>query len=190
MLRWLWWLVVPALSGCSTMQVSSDYDIGADFTALHSYDWLPSPETGSGDPKIKYGSLTEARVKNLVEEQLAGKGYVRDSGRPDFLVAYHIAVEDKVSVTYINELYGYGPGWGPGYRRNIRHYGYPGTQAMVSEYRQGTLLLDVVNADNRRLIWRGSATDEVYPELGQEARDKRLQNAVQKILAQFPPLKE
>lgn len=63
----------------------------------------------------------------------------------------------------------------------------PGTEAMVSEYQQGTLLLDVVKADNKQLIWRGTATDEVYPELGQEAREKRLREAVQKILAQFPP---
>jgi hypothetical protein len=169
------------------MQVSSDYDADADFTALHSYDWLPPPKIKSGDPKIQYGSLAEARVKRLVEEQLAGKGYVRDAGQPDFLLTCHVAVEDKVSVTYTNELYGYGPGWGTGYRRNISHYGYPGTAAMVSEYQQGTLLLDVVKADNKQLIWRGTATAEVYPELGQEAREKRLRKAVQKILARFPP---
>ena len=169
------------------MQVSSDYNTDADFAALHSYDWLPSPSVKSGDPKIQYGSLTEARVKSLVDGQLARKGYVRDAGQPDFLVTYHVAVEDKVSVTYINELYGYGPGWGTGYRRNIRHYGAPGTEAVVSEYQQGTLLLDVVKADSKQLIWRGTATDEVYPELGQEAREKRLREAVQKILAQFPP---
>ena len=58
---------------------------------------------------------------------------------------------------------------------------------MVSEYQQGTLLLDVVKADNKQLIWRGTATDEVYPEPGQEAGEKRLREAVQKILAQFPP---
>lgn len=187
MFRWLWWLAVPVLSGCATMRVSSDYDTGADFMALHSYDWVPSPKIKSGDPQIQYGSLMEARVKRLVEEQLTHKGYVKDIAQPDFLVTYHVAVEDKVSVTYINELYGYGPGWGTGYRRNIHRYGYPGSATMVSEYQLGTLLLDVVLADNKQLIWRGSATDEVYPELGQDAREKRLREAVQKILAQFPP---
>jgi len=189
-LRWLWWFAVPVLCGCASMQVTSDYDAGADFAALRSYHWLPSPEIKSGDPKIQYGSLMQARVKKLVEEQLALKGYVQDAGQPDFLVTYHVAVEDKVSVTYINELYGYGPGWGPGYRRNIRHYGYPGNTAMVSEYQQGTLLLDVVLAENKQLIWRGAATGEVYPELSQDAREKRLREAVEKILAQFPPPKE
>ena len=187
MLRWSWWLAVAVLCGCTSMHVSSDYDAGVNFAALHSYDWLPSPNIKSGDPKIQYGSLTEALVKTLVEEQLARKDYVRDAGQPDFLVTYHVAVEDKVSVTYINELYGYGPGWGTGYRRNIRHHGYPGTVAMVSEYQQGTLLLDVVKADNKQLIWRGTATDEVYPELDQDTRERRLRKAVQKILAQFPP---
>lgn len=76
------------------------YNINADFAALHRYDWLPSPKIKSGDPKIQYGTLTQARVKRRVEEQLDRKGYVWDAGQPDFLV------------TYINELYGYGPGWG------------------------------------------------------------------------------
>jgi len=169
------------------MRVSSDYDTGVDFTALHSYDWVPSPKIKSGDPQIQYGSLMEARVKRLVEEQLTHKGYVQAIAQPDFLVTYHVAVEDKVSVTYINELYGYGPGWGAGYGRSIHRYGYPGSATMVSEYQQGTLLLDVVLAENKQLIWRGSATDEVYPELGQDAREKRLREAVRKILAQFPP---
>jgi len=186
-LRWVWLLAVPVLSGCATMRVSSDYDASADFTILRSYDWLSSPKIKSGDPKVQYGSLMEARVKRLVEEQLARKGYVQDAAQPDFLVTYHVAVEDKVSVTYINELYGYGPGWGAGYRRNIHHYGYRGSATMVSEYQQGTLLLDVVKADNKQLIWRGSATDEVFSELDQAAREKHLREAVQKILAQFPP---
>ncbi len=185
MLRWIWLLAVPVLSACaSTLQVSSDYDADVDFAALHSYDWLPSPQTGSGDPGTRHGNLVKARVKKLVEEQFARKDYVQDTVQPDFLVACHFAVEDRVSVTYTNELYGYGPGWKAGYRRDMRH---PGSVAMVSEYQQGTLLLDVVKADNKQLIWRGTASDDMYPELGQEAREKRLRKAVQKILAQFPP---
>jgi len=184
--RWVWLLAVPVLYGCASMQVSSDYDAGVDFSALHSYDWLPPPGFESGDAEIRQGSDIEARIKKLVGEQLEHKGYERDTGQPDFLVSYHIAVEDKTSVTYANELYGYGPGWSTGYRRNVHRY--PGTTAaVVSEYQQGTLLLDVVKSDDMQLIWRGTATAEVTPGLDQEAREKRLREAVQEILAQFPP---
>ena len=189
MFRWGWLIVMLGLVSCSTMQVYSDYDSQADFSALHRYDWLPVPRVESGDPRIQYDSLLESRVKTAVNERLADKGFVRDAGHADFLVTYHVAIDNKISVTYINELYGYRPGWGPGYRRNIMHYGYPRHEAMVSEYQLGTLIVDVVRAADRQLIWRGTASDEVYPDNSTEAREKRVREAVRKILEQFPPAK-
>jgi hypothetical protein len=154
---------------------------------LHSYDWLPVPKIKSGDPGIQYNSLLEQRVKEAVEAQLTNKGYVRETQQPDFLVTYHVVVDQKVSVTYLNELYGYGPGWGPSYRRRMLHWGYPGREVMVSEYQQGTLIIDVVRASDKQLIWRGTASDEVYPDSSMQAREKRIREAVDKILDLFPP---
>lgn len=189
MFRWGWLIVAFGLAGCASLQVSSDYDSEADFSALHTYDWLPAPQIESGDPKIQYDSLLANRVKTAVNEQLERKGFERSAGHADFLVTYHVAIDNKISVTYLNELYGYGPGWGPNYRRNIMHYGYPGREAVVSEYQVGTLILDVVRATDRQLIWRGTARDEVYPDNSTKAREKRVRDAVQKILEQFPPAK-
>lgn len=190
MFRWVFWLVIPALSACTGLQVSSDYDSGADFTVLRGYDWLAPAKTAPGAPGIACDQLEATRVREIVEAQLARKGYVRDRQHPDFLVACQLVVEDRVSVTHVNELYGYGPEWGNPYRRNIRHYSPQGEVAMVSEYRQGTLLLDILSAADRRLIWRGTATGEVYPGLNREARERRLREAVEQVLARFPPPKE
>jgi hypothetical protein len=189
MFRWSWLIVAFGLAGCSSLRVSSDYDSAADFSALQTFDWLPAAPVESGDPRIQYDSLLANRVKTAVNERLAAKGFERSAGHADFLVTYHVAIDNKISVTYLNELYGYGPGWGPMYRRNIMHYGYPGREAMVSEYQVGTLILDVAHAADRQLIWRGTASDEVYPDNSAEAREKRVRHAVQKILEQFPPAK-
>jgi hypothetical protein len=173
------------LGGCTSMQLAWDYDAQSAFPVLHSYDWLPAPEVESGAPQIHYDGLLESRVRNAVDTQLQKKGFRRDTVSPDFLVAYHVALDERLSVTYLNELYGYGPGWGD--PRYPRSYGRPGREATVSEYQLGTLILDVVLARDRRLIWRGSASDEVYPDLSPEAREKRIRTAVEKILAPFPP---
>ena len=189
MLRWIWFLLALALGGCSTLQVSSDFDPQADFSALHSYAWLPAEKIKTGDPDIKYDSLLEARIHNAVDAELQGKGYQLQSEAPDFLLAYHIAIDKKVSVTYLNDLYGYGPGSGWNYRHRRMYYGFPTTEAVAYEYDQGTLLIDVVRADNKQLIWRGSATDEVYLDSSPEVREKRLRHAVKEIFKQFPPEK-
>ena len=173
------------LAGCSSMQLAWDYDAGAEFPVLHSYDWLPAPGVQTGAPQTYYDALLESRVRNAVSAQLQKKGFRLDTQSPDFLIAYHVAVDQRLSVTYLNELYGYGPGWGN--PRYMRSYGRPGQEAVVSEYQVGTLILDVVLAQDRQLIWRGSASDELYPDLSPEAREKRINIAVEKILAPFPP---
>jgi hypothetical protein len=184
-LRSLGLLLWLGLAGCSSLQLAWDYDAQAAFPVLHSYEWLPAPEVESGGPQIYYNGLLDSRVRAAVDAQLQKKGFRRDTGTPDFLVAYHVALDERLSVTYLNELYGYGPGWGNA--RYRRSYGRPGREATVNEYRVGTLILDVVLAQDRRLIWRGSASDEVYPDLSAEAREKRINTAVERILAPFPP---
>ncbi len=185
MLRWTIFLLWIGLAACASMQLAWDYDEQADFSVLQRYDWLPAPQMSGDGPQIRYDGLLESRLRSAVDEQLHLKGFQRASERPDFLVAYHVAVEQRLSVTYLNELYGYGPDWG--YTRHRRLYGYPGRAATLSEYQQGTLILDVVQAEDGQLIWRGSASDELYPDLSAQARERRLAEAVQKILAPFPP---
>lgn len=187
MLRQLQLIWLLLLTGCASLQIDSDYDTAVDFTGLGSYDWLPAQRIQSGDPAIEYDSLLEARVRNAVETQLSARGLVRDTGQPDVLVTYHAVQENKVSVTYLNDLYGYGPGWLPRYRGHLPPYGYPGAEVVVTEYRQGTLIIDVVRASDRRLIWRGTATDDVYPDGNALFREQRVREAVEKIMARFPP---
>lgn len=191
MLRFCSFLLIISLAGCSSMQVSWDYDADADFSGLHTYNWLPAPKVKSGDPKVQYNSLLESRVKTAVEEQLSQKEFERVEDAPDFLVTYHAAVNDKVSVTYLNDLYGYGSSWSTGYhyRRHVGGYTARSSEVLVSEYQLGTLIIDIVRADSKQLIWRGSASDEVQPDNSPEVRVKRIREAVQKILEQFPPPK-
>ncbi len=190
----LTWLTVFGLawllSGCSTMRVVSDYDATVDYAILHTYDWLPAPKIKSGDPAIQYNSLMEQRVKSAVEEQLGAKGFRRVVESPDVLVTYHVAVDQKISVTYLNDLYGYGSGWGHHRRRSYYGgygYGYSSRGVVVNEYKQGTLIIDIVNAGDKQLIWRGTASDEIYPGDTSAEREKHVREAVQKILALFPP---
>ena len=185
--RWTLVCLLLFVSGCSSLRVSSDYDGSVDFASLQSYDWLPAPGIRSADPAIQFDSLLAQRVKTAIDSQLAASGFQQQTERPDVLVTYHVAVDQKVSVTYLNELYGYRPGWGTGYRRSMRHSGYPSREAVVTEYQQGTLIIDIVRASDKKLIWRGTASDEVYPDSTAEAREKRVREAVAEILAQFPP---
>jgi hypothetical protein len=45
----------------------------------------------------------------------------------------------------------------------------------------------MVRASDKKLIWRGTASDEVYPDSTAEVREKRVREAVEAIFALFPP---
>lgn len=175
-------LVMLILAGCTTLRVSTDYDPEADFSRLSTYDWMPAPVIKTGDPEVTYNSLIESRIQGSVNEILQARGYRQGTESPDFFLAYHVNIDKKESVTYINDLYGYGRGWG-----YSGGWTYPRTEVMVTEYKQGTLILDIVQASNKQLIWRGVATDDVYVEDTPEEKEQKIRNAVAEMLAQFPP---
>ena len=185
----LLWL--SGVAGCSTFRVQTDYDPQFDFSALRSWSWAEVPQKKTGDPLVDADSLLSKRVRRAVEEQLVARGYPRvEAEASDFRVAFFIVVEDKLSVTTINDYYGYGPGWrdrypyGPG-----GGYGPGGasSQTVVDQYREGSLILDVARSDGNALVWRGSATTRLSEETSPEKAEKKINEAVSKLLAAFPP---
>jgi hypothetical protein len=55
------------------------------------------------------------------------------------------------------------------------------------QYEEGSLILDFVDPQTKQLIWRGSAKAEVDDVKTPEKREALIDEAVQKILKNFPP---
>ena len=171
--------LIVTLSGCTTMQITSVHEPSANFSGLKTYDWLPFPQGKVDDPRID-DKFLERRIHKAVDSQLAAKGYTKpSSGQADFLVGYHVALKDKLDTVTVNRYYNYRYG-----TRVVR-----GTvpETYTREYEQGSLILDFFHGETRQLIWRGSAQAEVNLSDSMEKRDKRLNEAVQGMLEQFPP---
>ena len=59
------------LSGCATMEITSDYDSSVDFSALRSWGWMPK---GEGESERTENVFVDARVRQAVERELKFKG--------------------------------------------------------------------------------------------------------------------
>lgn len=165
------------------MQITSDYDASANFADLKTYDWIAEPQKATGDFRID-APFIERRIRDAVDNQLAVQGYEKQSSAtPDFLVGYHVALNKKLAVTTMNEYYGtvIGPRW---HHSTPRWYG---SETYVYDYDEGSLVVDVIEAGGRKLIWRGSAIARVDTTASAERKTKRINEAVKRILAQFPP---
>jgi hypothetical protein len=169
-------LIVLAMGCAPSVTVKQDYDKEANFAALNTFAWLPMPVTPAASVKeaLERNSLMDKRIRQAVETQLTAKGYQLNVTNPDFTVTYHTGVEDKIAVT----------DWGYGYGR--RGWGAP-ARVDVYQYRQGTLILDVIDSHSKQLIWRSFAQGAIDPSAPTEKREQRLNDVAGRMLANFPP---
>jgi len=177
------------ISGCSTIKVTRDYNPAVSFAEFQSYKWIPDTPKKTGDPRIDGNILLQSRVRNAVDNSLASKGYKEESlGKVDFLITYHVTLDKQTGIQAINSYNNYGPGWGWRYGRHYSPYsGFYGNETLVYTYDEGSLIIDIVEPNSRELIWRGSATDRVNFSHSPEKKKKKITEAVNKLLEQFPP---
>ena len=166
-----------AAIGCSTVEVNTDYDRAADFSAYTTFDIMPAAE-------IKNPWVYQ-RVSSAVEAELVGKGLRREAGSAGLLVALHGRLSTQTQIDTTSYGYGVGGGWGYYGRR-----GYGGTgsaRTTVREVPVGALIVDLVDAKEKKLVWQGIASDSLDPDASPELKDLRVKEAVKKIFAGFPP---
>jgi hypothetical protein len=161
------WLFIPLfLFSCSPITVRTDYDREVDFSAYRTFRWMPYPK--NAENTVPRNSPLDKRIRRAVERELESKGYViQDQGPADAVLAYHVGVRRKVDVSHV-------------------HYGYWGWRraTYVNQYKEGTIVLDIVDLNKKELLWRGSAVGVVG---SLEESEERIRKSVAKILERYPP---
>jgi hypothetical protein len=172
-------VAVVVLSGCgSGISVNQDYDVNARFEDYTTYDWVPMPDPKPGNARtaVRRNDLLDKRIRNAVNDELAAKGLVQNSASPDLLVVYHVDVQDRVQVT----------DWG--YRYSDYYWGWGGREIDVYNYKEGTLIIDLIDAGTKNLVWRGAgqkALDE--GNRTPEQVDATIRKVVGAIMEKYPP---
>ena len=156
----------------AAQEVSYDFDKAADFSRFKTYAWVPGTELKD--------ALNHKRVVDAVDTQLAAKGLekVEAGASPDVLVAYHASFDKNLRIT------GFSSGFG-GYR-------FAGTRsgtARAEEILTGTLVVDIVDAKTKTIVWRGVASKELDTHASPEKKDKNIQGAARKLFKNYPPQK-
>ncbi|CAN5751404.1 DUF4136 domain-containing protein [soil metagenome] len=167
-------LTVLMLSSCgSTMEVFSDYDKQVNLAAYKTYSWpdLKSIE-GKGMNPLYYNELNDKRIKDAVNIEMLARNYSLGNEKAALEIHYHIIVEDKIGSTVETAGSQYHP------LSNL-------TKVNSYQYRQGTLIIDVMDTKTNTLIWRGWGTDVVTNAIRKNP-EAAIQNAVMKIFKAFP----
>jgi hypothetical protein len=129
---------------------------------------------------MKGKTLILKRIQRAVDQDLKAKGYRRTSVRPDLLIAVHATGRDKINISSWGYRYAPYRYWrGPGY--------WGGRGISVHRYKQGTVVVDMVAADRRELVWRSAASKALPSNMKPDDVDRYVSVAVEKALRNFPP---
>jgi hypothetical protein len=170
-------LIVSGLSACT----SYDYYVaGLNRTNLSRYRtfaWMPM--TRNSD-KANTNMAADAKIKDATTAALTTKGLSLQQRDPDLLVSYSTAVGRGTRTYYYPTYYGSGLypgfgfglgwggfGWGGFYRPYYYAYGAPFmyggmTAADQEHYKEGTLIIDLIDRRTRQIVWRGFGVGEVH----------------------------
>ena len=180
-LIWIAFILVT-LQACSGISVSQDYEQGYDFSALKTFAWKANNDNEYG---LKDNDLVDQRIRTAIENNLSAKSLTQlDTGKPDIFISYHVTIEQKISSSNVSGGISIG-------RSSRGRYGSVGvgTGSQVQAYDQGTLLIDMTDAESDKLIWRGISTQSVSDHLEPGESEVIINETVAKILQQFPPKK-
>ena len=166
--------VVALASSCApSLQVETDFDRRASFRGYHEWAFIDSPRARGGNIGGADATL-RTRIEDAIRGELTSRKYAKaEPGAADFYVAYHGGAEDRVAIA----TYGYSMWAAQGGDVHL-------INSTQQTHTQGTLVLDIVDAKSRTLVWRGTATDVV--ENRADAGDKA-SKAVRRMLDNFPP---
>lgn len=168
-------LLLFVLSSCSSVRVASDYDKNVDFTNFKTYAFYKN-----GIDKVEISDLDKKRILRSIDEVMMAKGFTK-SETPDLLVNIFTKERENVNVSQFNAGFGYG--WGFGWNPFLW-----GGQTNVYTNTEGTLYIDIIDANKKEMIWQGEGNGDLTKNT--EKKDEVIKNFVAKILEQYPPQKK
>jgi hypothetical protein len=164
----------------SAQEVRYNFDKQADFSQFKTYKWVALK--GAQVPN----DLVDQQIKAAVDAELATKGLKRtDADTADLYVGYQSAIDTEKQYTSFDTGWGYGPGWyGGGW------YGGGGmstTTGQTSTIYVGQIAVDMYQAGQKQLVWRGVASKTLDVDAKPEKRQKNLTKAMTKLFKNYPP---
>jgi hypothetical protein len=162
-------LLVGGVAECASIKikVQHTHDATADFSSYTTFEVVPSKSIEDADIKTA--------VEFLVARELESKGLTEVEEPSDLVVTYDAAVGSKEQIAT-------GIGYGVETINGVT------TVYTVSRgVPVGALVISLVDRSNGKVVWQATGKGSLKPGADAETRVKRLEAAVVKILASYPP---
>lgn len=168
-------MAMLVLVGCAPkMTVSSHVQYGTDFAKFKTYAWGAPDALPAGDARLEKDPFFRDHLEGAVERRFAARGLKLVANKDaDLLVHYHAAINRKMDVNTFDTQSGY--------------CADDGCISNAVEFEAGTIVLDLIDARTKRLLWRGWAQTGAEDML--KDRDKmasRVEEAAVRMVDNLP----
>ena len=177
------------LSSCSSTKYTTDKDDGVDFAKYKTFKYYGWAEESN---KL-LTPFDQERIEKAFGDELNKRGLQYDKEGGELIVTLYIVTEQKTKTTATTTsmgggyggygyggYYGYGPsyGWG-GVGMNSAHTTYS-----EYDYVVGTLIIDIYDANEKKLIWESIAKGTINEKT--KGREERIVSTVYKMMINYP----
>ena len=170
--KFTFFVVLLALGACAGPALYVDYNRAGLWANYHTYNMMAQPRAED------IGSLAEnpnnrTSIEDAVNWAMKNRGMVQDEQNPDLLVAYYAGKQDAIDPSV----------WGYSYSPEGS---YKDEQGPPNSYKSNTIVIDLVDAKSKELMWRGWSAG-VVDAPNNDKTENSIRDVVKKIMAEYPP---
>jgi hypothetical protein len=184
------------LSACSSgpPKPELDYNQQYDFAKVRTVAFYKNSGEVSGDNPLQLSDMQRNRIDDAIKVAVENRGFtfLADASEADLLLTWHLATQNKTDVrSYQSASMGYGGGGYGRYGGYNRYSSYncwscspTQTNVSVSNYTEGTFIVDMIDPELRQSVWRAVTESKLKGEKMEQARTNE---AAALIFESFPP---
>jgi hypothetical protein len=154
--------MLSLMAACSTYpDITVDYS--PDFHAKKVSSYFIKVNEGAT-------TLADQRIIAAMNTELEARGLqAKAKEEADVWISYLVVAKDRTKVTSYNTMHGYA-GYGYGYGPYYGGGWGSSPQVSVRQYTEGTLLVDLIDPETNKTVWRGSGSANVSTKRTTEER--------------------
>ena len=158
------------VSGCAPITVTSFTGRNTDPSQYRTYAWDDVDVRVAGDPRLDSNPVFHEAVRGAIERHLARRGYEQTAVEADLLVRYRTTAFQRIDVTPTESA------------------SAACSDCTTHVYDAGSLVIDLIEARTRTLVWHGIAEAAIGGAIYDQAdMEERIERIVSRTLATLPP---
>lgn len=163
-------------ASCTPIKIVADYDRSIDFNTYKTFNFLPWHK----DNSRLLNDFDKSKIYSAITKELEDRGYKKVMGEGDLAINIMLVTEKKTAYSSYSTHYNH---FGYGYHYPFG-FGHTATYYDKIEYMDGSLIIDMIDNKQKKLVWQGTVVTEV--DKNPENKEQRINRVASSLFAKFP----